>query len=162
MVCYNQNPASHLAAELSTDGSTSDFAVPEVVHQHARLLYQAMISSHEEFDRVLYSALPIDVAYLVKTAKLLDELNAIYEENSQLEVVMIEQQISAMLKKYLPELACVAFKALKDGYSVSWSGESSELHLLDFDSVSYISCRSRSRNLFSELNIILELSSLDL
>ena len=115
-----------MAAEIVTEqisSSTSGYAFTEVVHQHARLLYQAMVLSHEEFNRILYSAQPIDVAYLVNTAKLLNELNAVYEEISKPQVAMIERQISAMLKKYLPELACIAFKALKDGYSVSWSGQ---------------------------------------
>lgn len=131
-----------MAVELVTTSaersSTPDYVIPGVVHQHARLLYQTMVLSHEEFNRVLYSSQPIDVAYLVNTAKLLNNLNVIYEENSQLKVLMIERQISVMLKKYLPELACISFKALKDGYSVSLSGQSDALHCFDFHSISYL------------------------
>lgn len=82
-----------------------------------------MVLSHTEFQRVLYSPELTDGEYLVSTTTFLKNLNAVYEDVSQQEVIIFfEKQISSMLIKYLPELACIAFKALKDGYSDLWSG----------------------------------------
>lgn len=104
--------------------SMSDSDVPEVVLQHASYLYQVMVWSHTEFHRVLYSSKLTDGEYLISTGKFLKNLNVIYEDKSKPEVIIhFEKQISIMLIKYLPELACIAFKALKDGYSDSWSGQ---------------------------------------
>ena len=99
---------------------TSDCVASEIIVQHASLLYQAMVLSHEEFHRVLHQPKLTDVAYLVNTAKFLRGLNIIYEND--VVIMMAEKQISVMIEKYLPEMACVSFKALKDGYSDSLSG----------------------------------------
>lgn len=103
---------------------TSDQDV-EVVMQHASNLYLVMILSHDEFQRVLYSNRLTDVSYLVNAAKILKELNLIYENDNQLDevITIFENQITMIAEMFLPELACVSFKSLKDGYSDSLSGQ---------------------------------------
>ena len=103
----------------------SDHDVPQIIVQHATCLYRVMATSHDEFHRVLYSKFPTDVTYLVNAARILKELNIIYDDDKQLDemtTTIFEKQVVFASKKYLPELACVSFKAMKDGYLDSWSG----------------------------------------
>lgn len=117
----------------------STAAIPDVVLQHARYLYQAMTHSSEEFQRVLLTDKLTDIAYLKNTSKSLEMLSIMYETCNLPEKV-IEKQVLYMSTK-LPELACIAFKALKDGYSDSWSGQFDHFNIFYYI-ILFFSCRS--------------------
>ena len=98
---------------------TTDSNVP-VLEDHATHLYRVMSLSHDEFERVLYSSRLTDVSYLVKAARNLKELSIIYDDDSKKTdkvTKIFESQIITISERFLPELACVSFKALKDAYS---------------------------------------------
>ena len=116
----------------SSTGNLPSHDISSVVVSHATHLYQVMLMAHDEFCRVLYSSKLTNVAYLENAAKLLNKLNSIYEDNSQLNgsvTSSFEKQIVAVSQKYLPEFMCVSFKAMKDGYSDSLSGYSNIMYM---------------------------------
>jgi len=115
-----------LLLNLSYNVTSGDDVPQELVH-HASQLCQLMSLAYTEFHRVLYSNKLTDNAFLVQGAKALEELCNIYEENDQkgglATTIAYGKQIVDISKRYLPELICVSFKALKDGFSDSLLGK---------------------------------------
>ena len=103
----------------------SDDNIPQQIFHHAECLYLVMTACSAEFHRVLYKSDEIvDISFLVKTAKLLNQLSDIYENvpADSFISLALERQVTYISTKHLPELASISFKAMKDVYSDSLSG----------------------------------------
>jgi len=122
---FHQSEMMELLLKESSGVTSGDDVPQELVH-HASQLCQLMSLAYTEFHRVLYSNKLTDKTFLVQGAKALEELCKIYEENDQksrLANNAYGKQIVGISKQYLPEMICVSFKALKDGFSDSLLGK---------------------------------------
>ena len=118
---FSEAELRKLLLKVSSDG--------DVVHQdlvyHASQLCRLMSLAYAEFHRVLYSSKLTDLTFLIQGASALEVLCKIYEENDQkggFNNIAYGKQIVAVSRRWLPEMICVSFKALKDGFSDSLLG----------------------------------------
>ena len=98
--------------------------LPDVVMLHAKHIYDLVRAAEKEFQYVLHKAQhTIKVAFLIQASKHLYELCKIYQDCTDLsQQKLFGEQVAFLFRRYLPELSCVSFKAMKDMYSETMSG----------------------------------------
>ena len=98
--------------------------LPGVVMLHAKHIYDLVRAAEKEFQDVLHKAQhTIKVAFLIQASKHLYELCKMYEDCTDLsQQKVFGEQVAFLFRRYLPELSCVSFKAMKDMYSETMSG----------------------------------------